>query len=222
MDGQIYDVLNRVNTNLKEYEEIKLSDYQNKMNSKRILSKINGKQQKRAMGAWNPGKKIAVAIMIAVLGMASATTVSFASEGRFFGNLYSFLNGSRITSEYDEKTGVGKTSIEMNATENPPVELDNGRLYFIADGNKTDITDQLAAGMPYIGEYLDGQNIVHKFIIGGEPIEEGYGYEENLFDSKGKFLGASGYFGSKVEGIGSENEPEWLVRGRSEIGRAGY
>ncbi|HHV09620.1 MAG TPA: hypothetical protein GXX75_04980 [Clostridiales bacterium] len=219
MDGQIYDILNRVNTNLEEYEEIKLSDYQNKINSKRILSKIDGKQQ-RTMKPWNIGKKIAVAGIIAALGMASATTVSFASEGKIFNSLYSFLNGSRITNEYDEKTGMGKATIEMNATENPPVELDNGRIYFVADGNKTDITDQLTAGLPYIGEYLDEQNIIHKFIIGGRPVEDGYGYEENLFDSKGKFLGASGYFGSKVEGIDGENEPEWLLKGRSEIGRS--
>lgn len=52
--------------------------------------------------------------------------------------------------------------------------------------------------IPYIGEYTDEQNVIHKFIVGGKSIEEGYGYEEHLFDGNGKFLGSSGYYGSKV------------------------
>ncbi len=222
MGKDIYDILNRMNTNFDEYREIKLSDYENKMNSKRILSKINRKQDKNNMKPWSILKKIAVASMIAVIGMVSVTTVSFASEGRLFNYLYTFFSGSGVTNEYDEQTGIGKASIEMNAIENPPVKLDGGKLNFIVNGNETDITKQISIRVPYIGEYVDEQNVVHKFIIGGEPKEECYGYEENLFDGDGKFIGASGYYGSKVEGIGSDDEPEWLVVGRNKIGRDGY
>ncbi|ROR25658.1 hypothetical protein EDD66_1108 [Mobilisporobacter senegalensis] len=222
MEKGIYDILNRVDTNFEEYKEIKLSDYENKINSKRILAKINRRQDKYNMRSWGTLKKIAVASMIAVICMTFATTISFASEGRLFNYLYTFFNGSGITQEYDEQTGVGKVTIEMNATENPPVKLDGGKLYFIADGSETDITKQISNRVPYIGEYMDEQNVIHKFIIGGEPVEECYGYEENLFDGNGMFIGASGYYGSKVEGIGSDDEPEWLVAGRNKIGRDGY
>lgn len=217
MEKELYGILNRVNTNFEEYEEVMLSDYEHKVNVKRILSKINGSQDKNDRKSWRMLKKIAVASVIAVIGMVSATAISFASEGRVFNNLYSFFNGSVITADYDEQTGVGKTTIEMNATENSPVKLDGGKLYFIVKGSEIDITEQISDRVPYIGEYVDEQNVVHKFIIGGEPAEEAYGYEENLFDGNGKFLGASGYFGSKVEGIGSDDEPQWLVVGKDKI-----
>ncbi len=218
MSKDLYDIMNHVDTNFEEYRDIKLSDFEHKMNSKRILSKINGKQAKNNMKLRSIQKKIAVASMLAFIGMASATTVSFASEGRLFNYLYTFFNGSGITTEYDEHTGVGKTTIEMNATENPPVILDGGKLNLIINGNNIDITKQISDSVPYISEYVDEQNVVHKFIIGGEPTEECYGYEENLFDSDGKFIGSSGYYGSKVKGVGSDNGPEWLVVGRNEIG----
>lgn len=222
MGKDIYDIMNCVDTNFEEYREIKLSDYEHKMNSKRILSKINGKQDKNNMKSWSILKKIAVACMIAVIGMTSVTTVSFASEGKFFNYLYTFFSGSGITTEYDDQTGEVKSTIEMNATENPPVKLDGGKLNFIVNGVETDITKQISNRVPYIGEYVDEQNVVHKFIIGGEPKEQCYGYEENLFDVDGTFIGASGYFGSKVDCISSDDEPEWLVLGRNKIGRDGY
>lgn len=219
MGIDIYDILNDVDTNLEEYEIIELSDYENKVNSRRILSKIKGRQVRNNMKARNLLKKIGIASAIAVIGIASATTISFASEGRLFNYLYTFFNGSGIISEYDKWTGISKTTIEIKVLENPPVKLDGEKLKFIADGNEIDITEQISDKIPYIGEYTDEQNVTHKFIIGGEPIEEGYGYEENLFDSNGKFIGASGYYGSKVAGINDGDEPEWLVVGKNIIGR---
>lgn len=221
MDDKIYDLANRMKIDLEQYEEVTLTEFENKQNVKRILNKLEIRQGTQKMKKRNIGKKIAVACMIAVLGTVSATTVAFASEGKIFPYLYQFFNGSGITEEYDKVTGEGKTSIEMNATENPPVELMDGRLYFTADGGRTDITDLISDRTPYVAECVDAQNITHKFIIGGNPAPEGYGYEENLFDSKGEFLGASGYYGKDVV-LDEELEAEWLTKGRSEIGRTGY
>lgn len=151
----------------------------------------------------------------------SATTVSFASEGRIFNYLYTFFNGSGIISEYDKRTGISKTTIEIKTTENPPVKLDGEKLKFIVNGNEIDITEKISNTIPYIGGYTDEQNVTHKFIVGGKPIEEGYGYEEHLFDGNGKFVGAAGYYGSKMTGIDDGNEPEWLVVGKRIIGRSG-
>lgn len=222
MEERIYDILNHMEINLEEYEELELSDYQNKANCKRIISKINGNQEKRNMKTWKLGKKIAVASAVMGLVLISATTVSFASEGKVLNYLYTFLNGSGITEEYDEESGDRSTTISMNATENPPVTLDNETLYYIVDGEKIDITNLISDKVAYIGEYVDEQQITHKFIIGGEAKDESFGYEENLFDSNGEFLGSSGYSGSKVEGFGGEDKPVWLVDGRQKIGRSEY
>jgi hypothetical protein len=221
MDEKIFDIVNRMKIDLNQYEEITLTDLQNKQNIKRILNKLNVKKDNVKMKWWKTRKKIAVACMVAVLATVSATMVAFASEGKIFNYLYKFFNGSSITTEYNKVTGEGKSSIDMNATEKPPVELADGKLYFIANGSRTDITSLISNSTPYISECVDEQNITHKFIIGGNPTEESYGYEENLFDRNGKFLGASGYFGKNVE-LDDDAKPEWLQKGRSEIGRTVY
>lgn len=218
MEKDIYDILNGIDTDLGEYKEIELSEHEHRMNAKRILSKINKQLDKDNMKTMKIRKKVAAASLLAMIGVASATTISFASEGRMFHYLFTFFSGSIITNEYDEQTGIGKSTIEMNATENPPVKLEGGKLYFIVNESKIDITKLVSDTVPYLGEYVDEHNIVHKFIIGGQPIEEGYGYEENLFEESGQFIGSSGYNGSKVEGNG-DNEPEWLTVGRIKVGR---
>lgn len=217
MKDEFFEIANHIETNFDEYEDVILTDYQNKVNYKRIISKLKTEQENRNMRVWKIGKKIAVAGLVVALGFASATTVAFASEGKVFNYLYTFLNGSGIT--YQEKNGISSTTIDMNATENPPVELVNEKMYFTADGGKTDITNLISDEIPYIAEYMDEQGNTHKFIIGGAAVAESYGFEESIFNQNGKFVGASGYFGSNIEGVGSGIEPVWLVEGRKQIGR---
>ena len=58
------------------------------------------------------------------------------------------------------------------------MELENGRLFFVLDGQRTDITDQINEEVPYIYEDSDpDQDIAaHSIIVGGTP--EHYGWFE--------------------------------------------
>lgn len=219
MNEEIFEVINRIQTDLNEYKEITLSHYQNKKSSKRILNKINKMPMNKSIITRKLSKRLAVASISFILVVVSATTVAFASDGKVINYLYTFFNGSGITVNYDESTGEHSVSVSMNSIQTPPVELKDGKLYFTADGGKTDITNLISDTEPYVTECVDEHNVTHLFIIGGKPIADSFGYVENLYNSNGLFLGSSGYYGKHVEGIGGGAEPEWLVKGRQSVGR---
>lgn len=213
MEKGVYEMLNQIDTNLDEYKEVEFSNIESKKNAKRILSKIKGEEKRKHMSISRRGKRIAIAGILLVSGFVSATTISYASDGKYFNYLYTFFNGSGVT--YQEDNGESSMTVEMNATENPPVELINGNLYFIVDGNEIDITNQISDSKPYIGEVVDQQGNVHKFVIGGKAVEGEYGYQEFIFSNTGEFIASSGYYPS-------EDVPEWANVGREKLGLESY
>jgi len=55
-------------------------------------------------------------------------------------------------------------------------EARDGRLYFTANGENRDITDETSLEKPFIYTYVDGQNVEHCLIVGGTP--ENFGIHE--------------------------------------------
>ena len=209
MEKDLYTLLNQVKTELNEYEEVELSSFEHKKNCNRIISKIKVEKKKETKSVSRKGKKIAVAVVVLFCGLISATTISYASEGKYFKPFYTFFNGSAVSYEVGEEES--SMSVEMNATENPPVELRGDKLYFIADGNEIDITNLISTTKPYINEVVDSEGNIHKFIIGGIAKEGRYGYYECLFDRNARFIAGSGYYPN-------DTETEWLSVGREELG----
>ncbi len=69
-----------------------------------------------------------------------------------------------------------------------PVVLEEGRLWLVLDGGRTDITDQIDMDTPYIVEHTDPESGLSNFlIVGGTP--EDYGYCSYQEDPSGGFAG---------------------------------
>ena len=66
-----------------------------------------------------------------------------------------------------------------NLTE--PVELRDGRLYFIVNGENLDITDRVSKTEGFTYEYEDAQKVTHCWVVGlnGDTLDS-YGYGEYL------------------------------------------
>lgn len=217
MNKEMYEVCNKIHTDFRKYEVKKLSEVEIKKNSKRLMDKVSSDESIQSRKQCFVLKKVAVVALVFVISGVSISTVVIASSGKVFPFIYDFFNGSGITESHNEETGETSRTIEVNALENPPVVLEDGRLYYTMEGGKTDITNLISETKSYIGEVKDSQGNTHMFIIGGWPEEQSYGYEENILDQNGEIIGASGYYGSKVEGIGEEVEPVWLEEGRKQI-----
>ncbi|BCJ92866.1 hypothetical protein acsn021_04350 [Anaerocolumna cellulosilytica] len=157
-------------------------------------------------------RRIAAAI-VAIVCLISATGIVYASDGIILEYVYSFFNGGGIT--LDEKDGVSFSTVVLDSEPISPVELIDGKMYFIADGSGEDITDKISDSIPFIGEYTGKDGNTHKFIIGGKPIENYYGYREVIIDSNGIYIGGMGWYGNKLSDI---EKLEWAVKGESLLG----
>ena len=62
-----------------------------------------------------------------------------------------------------------------------PVELRDGRLYFVVNGENLDITDRVSKTESFTYEYADEQKITHCWVVGlnGDTLDS-YGYAEYL------------------------------------------
>lgn len=169
--------------------------------------------------------RAAIAITAFLICLLSITTVAYAAtNGHIFDYVYSFFSGGGI--RYEEYENGESASIVTSGDENfAPAVMENGRLYFVAAGNHVDITDQISEEEPFLFEITDDQGVIHKYIIGGLPQEEHFGYEEILFDEKGDCLGSTGCYGSQIKEIVEESSFEeiaWLKKGRAKLGMEDY
>ena len=214
MKKDIYALLNQVETNFENYEILELSQSEKEESTVRILNKLKeqdtqnssevhlksarGHNSKRFMGA----AAIFLVCLLSVGGVAYAMTDGFRT-------LFTFISGGTIYESVEDGTvSTSITAIAMEDEPGVPLLLEDGRLYFTGDGGKTDITDLISETEPYFIDVTDEEGNTHKFIVGGRPEDEFYGYDEMIIDAEGVYHGSAGRWGSKIE-----DTPEWLKKG---------
>lgn len=96
-----------------------------------------------------------------------------------------FFPGSDIT-VYEETDENGDTvSIVVVDTEAPAfARIVNGRLYFLGNGEKIDITDQIAEEEPYFYTYKDDYDLTHYMAVGYSGSIENFGIYEFIREEK--------------------------------------
>ena len=119
-----------------------------------------------------PRKNAVMLLLLAAVISLLTITVSADSVRQLFG----WGGNMEIT---DHGNGV---EIVVNTDElTEPVEIRNGRMYFIVNGENLDITDQVSQTKAFTYQYVDNQGITHDWVVGlnSENIEN-YGYAEYL------------------------------------------
>lgn len=118
-------------------------------------------------------KKTVVKLLLLAAAISLMTvTVSADSVRQLFG----WGGNMEIT---DHGNGV---EIVVNTDElTEPVEIRNGRMYFIVNGENLDITDQVSQTKAFTYSYEDAQGVTHIWVLGLNSEElEHYGYAEYL------------------------------------------
>lgn len=224
MQNDIFDLLNQVETDLEKYEIHELSRSEKEESTIRILDKLKQRDiqnslVKNSMPVRNHNfKKNMGAAAIVLMCLLSIGGVAYAvTDG--FGALFTFISGGAIyeTTESTDGDIVSSSVTVVTMQDEPgiPLLLEDGRLYFTGDGGKTDITDLISETEPYFIDVIDEEGNTHKFIVGGRPEAEYYGYAEMIIDTEGVFRGGAGSFGSKIDMI--EGDPEWLKKGQDAV-----
>ena len=112
-------------------------------------------------------------------------------------------------------TGHGTESVLHTDSLVDPVEVEDGRLWFIVNGEHIDITDEISETEPFLYEYTDESNVIHYWLVGKNgPELENWGYGEYLYKPEEEWM--AGY--SARTNLGPDNEgPVWLEKGKDLI-----
>ena len=83
---------------------------------------------------------------------------------------YRFL-GSGCVSGYPADDG-GHITLTLPDQEDVPIVLEDGRLWFVGDGSRTDVTGLIDGETPYIYEHTDPVSGITGYVIVGGTVED--------------------------------------------------
>ena len=133
----------------------------------RVLAQVSP-VKKRRMPRWKTALIAAALAAGALLSIAAGLPTT----------VYHLLSGGTATVQQGPN---GYKSYDFsNQFPTEPVVLEDGRLWLVLDGERTDITDQIDMETPYIMERTDPESGLSNFlIVGGTPEDFGYcSYQE--------------------------------------------
>lgn len=180
--------------------------------ARRIRRAMAGKQAGQAVQRPRRRPAAAAAMVLSVLllaGLGLNTQVRAAVENLM--KRYVFHNGTTVI----EKREDGMSGIIFSPNNIADcLEVRDGRLYLIANGENRDITDETSMEKPYFYTYVDSQAVEHLLILGGTP--DNYGYHEFYREDSGQgdWLGGEGANYLDME---TEKAYSWLVNAWEEL-----
>ena len=94
------------------------------------------------------------------------------------------------------------------------ISLEDGRLWFVAGGQRVDVTDQVDEETSYVYTATDEEGNLHYIIVGGTP--EDYGWFEGVTAPDGSG-GGSGILHSRTDLPNEPMDPTWYTAGKAQV-----
>lgn len=156
-----------------------------------------------------------------VIVLAAALAACLALVGFTWGEqIIQLMSGGQVIIGQTEIGGGYGTVIMSDGYDkegNPTViALEEGRLWFVADGQRLDVTDQVDDDTPYVHTLIDEQGNLRYWIVGGTPEDYGWFEGVKLPDGSG---GGGGVPHSRTDLTQAEKleEPEWYLTGKEQV-----
>ena len=152
--------------------------------------------------------------------LAAALAACLALAGWAWGErVYQFISGSTLSTGGNQAAGTISVDLTdgLNEAGAPTIiTLEEGRLWFVATGERIDVTDLVDEATPYVWTRWLEDGSLHYIIVGGTP--EDYGWYEGikLPDGSG---GGSGMPHSRTD-LSTEEQlrrPAWLEKGETQV-----
>ena len=160
----------------------------------------------------NYKKRLATLCVCAVLILA-LTVSAFAVGGDTLKRILGW-DGHIEVHELENEMGETIESIHYGISE--PVRIEDGRMYFIANGENTDITDIVTAGGTYSYTYEDENGCTCLILIGLNSEElESYGFAEFIKTSEDGWRGGHAHNIAYTD-TGNGEVCLWLEQGKDE------
>ena len=150
--------------------------------------------------------------------VAAALAACLALAGWTYGEqIYHFFSGSQVTIGGNAGIGSGTVTLSDGLDENGDhtiLTLEDGRLWFVAGGQRVDVTDQMDEDVPYVWIQWLEDGSLHYIIVGGTP--EDYGWFEGVTFPDGSG-GGSGIPHSRTDLPSGAEDPAWLSAGEQQV-----
>lgn len=159
-------------------------------------------------------KKI-MAVCTCCLAMFGVGATVYAHNYQIINKIFGWGNNLEITQEVDENGETSSISILHTDNLTEPVKIDDGKIYFVVNDEKIDITDKISETTAFEYEYTDNEGNTHIWLVGlnSDNIKD-YGYAEYIKNIDGDWTG--GYSARvNIESDGKTNA-EWLENAKSE------
>ena len=156
-----------------------------------------------------------MAVCTCCLAMFGVGATVYAHNYQIINKIFGWGNNLEITQEVDENGETSSISILHTDNLTEPVKIDDGKIYFIVNDEKIDITDKISETTAFEYEYTDDEGNTHIWLVGlnSDNIKD-YGYAEYIKNIDGDWTG--GYSARvNIESDGKTNA-EWLENAKSE------
>ena len=150
------------------------------------------------------------------VALAAALAACVALVGFTWGEqIVQLMSGGQVTIGH----GYGTVSMSDGYDQqgNPTIiALEEGRLWFVADGQRLDVTGQMDEQTPYVHTLIDEQGNLHYWIVGGTPEDYGWFEGVKMPDGTG---GGGGIMHSRTDLTQEEllTEPDWFQLGKEQV-----
>lgn len=141
----------------------------------KILAAAAEKHNRIQRSVWKRAAAVA-AVMVLMLAL---TPTALAAMERW--KVKYFWPGSDIT-VYEIMDGEVEGTVAVVDTEAPAfARMVDGRLYFLGNGEKIDITDLITKETPYYYSYVDEYGLTHDMVVGYSDTIENFGIYEFIW-----------------------------------------
>lgn len=147
------------------------------------------------------------AVLVLALGISA-----YAVGGESIKRILGWGGNLVINQGTEEDGGLGSASVSLSDL-TPPVEIAEGRMYFVVNDERIDITGQISKEKPFHYSYEDNEGYTHHWFIGLNSDElESYGFAEFIKDSDGDWKGGYGH-NHRVD----DGEAQWFIMGKEDL-----
>ena len=123
-------------------------------------------------------RKPSVKVMVLAAALAVGCVLSIAAG--LPAQVYNFVAGGSAV----VNPGTGEGHFVYDGSANSPITVENGRMWFAADGEKVDITDKVDENTPYVYERTDPKTGNKGYVIVGGTMDN-YGWAEFFLTEDG-------------------------------------
>lgn len=172
------------------------------------LEELMMKKEKQRMKKL---KNIRIAAACFVFLFVCTNGIAYAATGStWISEILHFTTGNGSEVEMIQNENSMYFSIQREEQNNTDyVSVENGRLYFVLDEKKEDVTEACSEKDYYKYEYTDDQQMCHVILIGGTPADPGWA--ELMFDKDGNYV-------FNQMNVNGTTDPVWLLEGMHDQG----